>query len=163
MRRDVAIATVAMLIGLAMSAIATPAQAETIRYGTDLSTYSWQENSPPGCGIEYPQYSHTYCPTNGVNGAGGIGTWTQPETFAAAYGWWQPGTIIYVPMLKDYFILDDVCGTCTGRWMDLWIGKDDNYGDPTDYINLWVTNAEIIVNPPSNLPVDTVHLNQRKI
>lgn len=41
------------------------------------------------------------------------GLYSDPCTFAADPRFIAPGTIIYVPVLSKYYIMEDVCGGCT--------------------------------------------------
>ena len=60
--------------------------------------------------------------------AGGTGTFDDPETFATDVNEFAPGTIIYVPFLQKYFIMEDTCVECTQDFnngkmhVDLWVG-----------------------------------------
>jgi hypothetical protein len=107
----------------------------------------------------------------------GTGTYADPITFATAAkdsgspAEFAPGTIIYVPYVHKYFVMEDSCYECGQEWftssphyhVDLWMGP--SYGsenDPLmnceDSLTLGSTNngsGVIIVNPPTNLTVDT--------
>ena len=61
--------------------------------------------------------------------AGGIGTWANPVTFATDPHELKPGTRIYLPRLRKYFVMEDGCTSCTRAWrhgkkrqIDLWAG-----------------------------------------
>lgn len=62
-----------------------------------LTFYGARDNCPPGGTIAYPT------PTRSE--AGGLGTYEDPITYAGDKKATAPGTILYVPMLKKYFIM----------------------------------------------------------
>lgn len=133
-----------------------------------MTLYGWADNSPPGPGIAHPCLHST---------AGGVGTFSNPVTFATdvnELGWCQ---VIYVPYMKRYFIHEDECSECDSDWaryhlyrFDMWAGGDaksriapekkalracestwtraDSINDPA--------NPTVVVDPPSDLPVTTV-------
>lgn len=152
---------VAALIGMALFVIPVHADAAVWKTTTWVSTYSWEENSPPGPGIEY---ANNYGYPTVHNVAGGTGTYANPITFAAQSNQWWPGTRIYIPALQVYAMKEDLCSTCftNTQQMDIWIGHDANYGDSHDMVNLW-TQWRVIVNPPKGLRVNTTPLNKRRI
>jgi hypothetical protein len=109
----------------------------------------------------------------------GAGTYTDPSTFATAArdsgspAEFSPGTRIYIPSVRKYFIMEDQCYECGQEWfskqshhVDLWMGP--SYGSDSGPLNdcedqLTIGSAYhgdgvVIVNPPSNLPVDTTRL-----
>ncbi len=117
--------------------------------------------------------------------AAGKGTFADPNTFATAAkdsgspAELAPGTRIYVPSVRKYFVMEDQCFECGQEWftpkrgkphtyhhVDLWMGP--SYGSANgplmaceDELTLGDTyhgTGTIIVNPPSNLPVDTTPL-----
>jgi 3D (Asp-Asp-Asp) domain-containing protein len=121
-------------------------------FGTNVIAYSltWQGHS-----------RHTNAQGNPV--AGGVGTFDDPITVAAASGnsTLPPGTCLYVPGLKKYLLVEDICGNCTTNWIDLWMESnggnnaaavtqcEDNWtGDDTVLKDVWL-------NPSSSLQVDT--------
>ncbi|WP_285747068.1 RICIN domain-containing protein [Lentzea sp. NBRC 105346] len=129
--------------------------------------YGWYDNTPPGGDIAYPQIHKS---------AGGKGTWADPITFATSRKEAKPGTRIWVPRVKKYFIMEDGCSACEQDWdghgpnggpklwhFDLWIGgKGGNAMNAIDCEDA-LTNyhddgkpvmEETIINPPSNLTVD---------
>ena len=95
--------------------------------------------------------------------AGGTGTFADPITAAASQGntILPPGTLVYIPGLKKYFLVEDICGGCSTEWLDLWMESnagsnasavmqcENNWtGDPSQLKQIWV-------NPPPGLEVDT--------
>lgn len=121
--------------------------AKTIPTGTNASFtldsmtfYGYFDNSPPGTDIAHP-VKHS--------GAGGVGTFADPITFAVApevQNRVPPGTIMYIPSLQKYFIMEDDCTSsgpggepvqgdgCDGELesgvneFDLWIDGDPHKG-----------------------------------
>jgi hypothetical protein len=126
--------------------------------------------------IAYPQNGGF--PTKHDFATEGKGTYSDPVTYAGAGddngngGPVKPGTIIYVPYVHKYFVMEDQCFECGQDWkhhnwhVDLWMGSNTVNGkqkiiDCED--NLTIDNGapgtgEIIVNPAKNLPVNTTKL-----
>ncbi|MFI6326087.1 carbohydrate-binding protein [Nonomuraea sp. NPDC050556] len=151
---------------LAATLIAAPAYAATTQQ-TFLTFYGWWDNTPPGGDISYPRIHDE---------AGGKGTYADPITFATSSAEAAPGTKIYVPRVKKYFIMEDSCQECGEDWsgegpnggpglwhFDLWLGGEG--GDPMDAIdcedalthynsNGTPTLEPVIVNPGSSEVVD---------
>eukprot|EP01120_Amphizonella_sp_Union-15-10_P000338 TRINITY_DN10349_c0_g1_i2.p1 TRINITY_DN10349_c0_g1~~TRINITY_DN10349_c0_g1_i2.p1 ORF type:complete len:227 (+),score=23.04 TRINITY_DN10349_c0_g1_i2:52-732(+) len=125
---------------------------------SEVTFYGARDNCPPGASIAYPVI-HTE--------AGGIGTHADPITFAGAPKCFRPGTRIYNPRLKKYFIMEDECEECEQDWenrkyhVDCWIGPPTLTAG-TELIAcenaLTVDSETIIVDPNSTLPVDTTPL-----
>ncbi len=129
--------------------------------------YGWYDNTPPGGNIAYPQIHKT---------AGGKGTWADPITFATSAKEAKPGTRIYFPRVKKYFIMEDSCSSCEQDWdgngpnggprlwhFDAWVGGKGgnamNVIDCEDALTNYHPDGkpvmeETIINPPSNLTVD---------
>lgn len=123
-----------------------------------VTFYGWPDNSPPGAAIAYPVI-HSQ--------AGGTGTYNDPVTFATDQNEFPPGTIVYVPFLSKYFIMEDDCAQCDSDWensqsyhIDLWTGGDGSNADQQIQCEDFLTHnsADVIVNPPSDLSVDTTPL-----
>ena len=100
------------------------------------TSYSYWDNTPVGsAAIAYPVLHQT---------AGGTGTYTDPITLAVGHSIvnnqdildYPPGTKFYIPNVRRYFIVEDVCGDgsqpqngpChtgypagTTTWVDMWI------------------------------------------
>jgi len=81
-----------------------------------------------------------------------------------------PGTILYLPFLKKYFIMEDQCAECvtdwkTGLWrVDMWMGPSVSQADvaPLNACENALTRGDqgagtgtIIINPAHDLEVDT--------
>jgi hypothetical protein len=107
-----------------------------------MTFYGYFDNSPPGTAIAHPVIH---------GGAGGVGTFDDPITFAVApevQNKVPPGTIMYVPSLQKYFIMEDDCTSsgpggvpvqgqgCDGELasgvneFDLWIDGDPHKNAP---------------------------------
>lgn len=123
-----------------------------------VTLYGWDDNSPPGCDTAY-----SGC-------AGGLGTYSDPITFATDQSELPVGTIVYYTPLARYFIMGDDCAECDEDWtgqgpdggpnyrhIDLWAGGAS--GDDASALiaceDNWTSNGQVpvIVNPPSNEPV----------
>ncbi len=161
-------ALVALVVALGVFGAPTAANAQgPTNVKAFMTLYGWADNSPPGPGIAHPCLHGT---------AGGMGTFSNPVTFAtdvSELGWCQ---VIYVPYMKRYFIHEDECSECDSDWaqfhlyrFDMWAGGDarsriapekkalracestwtraDSIDDPA--------NPTVIVDPPSDLPVTT--------
>jgi len=84
---------------------ATPIPTGTNAHFTldSMTFYGFFDNSPPGTAIAHPQIH---------SGAGGVGTFQDPISFAVAprvQNKVPPGTIIYIPSLQKYFVMEDDC------------------------------------------------------
>jgi hypothetical protein len=120
-----------------------------------VTLFGYADNDPPGTAIAHPVIHR---------GAAGKGTYDDPITFAANPQQFAPGTKIYVPYLKKYFLMEDDCATSikTASYptplIDLWAGGTSR----SDYAQLMATEsahtrelAQIIVDPAPAHPVDT--------
>ena len=147
--KSIAVMSVCALVALAFataeveSATKKAKKAKTIPTGTNatfvldsMTFYGYFDNSPPGTAIAHPVLH---------SGAGGVGTFDDPITFAVApevQNKVPAGTIMYIPSLKKYFIMEDDCTSsgpggvpvqgqgCDGELkagineFDLWIDGD---------------------------------------
>jgi hypothetical protein len=98
--------------------------------------------------------------------AGGTGTYADPLTFASPEGTgeYAVGQIIYVPLVQKYFIREDVCalswtapnGCGAVSHVDLYVGNPSTSQSVIRCEESLTPsgNAQIILNPPSNLIVD---------
>jgi hypothetical protein len=87
-----------------------------------------------------------------------LGTYDRPGTLATDEGFLAPGTRVYVPALQRYYVMEDTCIECSEDWsqnklhIDLYVS-----GTGTELAScenrLTMDRAEIVINPPSNLPV----------
>jgi len=153
---------------------APAATAQTATTETDwyITQYGWADNTPAG-----PDIAYTGCTTPGgqavtsddyaVPGgpAGGDGSYNDPIVMA----WYTDQTsfcqIGYVPALQKYYIHADICDPCSNpkdtHW-DLWIGGSSVNTTGKDRKALidcedtWTfTSTTVILDPPSDEPVDT--------
>jgi hypothetical protein len=172
------VALIGGLLGLALATLglfasAPAAQASTTRHFL-VTLYGWPDNSPPGNAIAYPK-NGGYHTIHSV--ASGVGTYSNPITYATDKSELEIGTKVYYPYLHRYFIMEDDCVECDQDWtgqgpdggphlyhIDLWIGGKG--GDSNAVINceddLTQNSEAVIVNPPSNEPVDTTPLFDSK-
>jgi hypothetical protein len=153
------------------SAATTPKASSALFY---VTLYGFVDNSPPSAIISNPVIHQK---------AGGVGTFSNPVTFATDIHEEKPGTIVYYSFLQKYFIMEDTCTECSADFrgppgngdnptpvraghlwrIDLWAGGDKRSlknPDKTALLNcednLTQNNGgQVIVNPPNNLPVDT--------
>jgi 3D (Asp-Asp-Asp) domain-containing protein len=131
------------------SASSSPAATPTARGTTSgtVSFYSAFDKSPRGSLlIAFPTILHGL--------AGGSGTYDDPITFAAAPDVFAPGTRIYVPDLRRYFVLEDVCLSCGGTHIAVWTGSalDDGIRACAAWLGTDETRS-YLVDPPAGLPV----------
>ncbi len=132
-----------------------------------MTLYGYVDNSPSGTAIAHPCLH---------SGAGGVGTYDDPVTFATDVSELPWCATIYVPYMQRYFIHEDECSECDADWVqshryrfDMWAGGDaaslhqperralldcedtwtraDSIADPD--------NPTILVDPPPGLPVTT--------
>jgi hypothetical protein len=123
----------------------------------EVTFYGWADNSPPGADIAYP----------GLHAmAGGTGTYADPITFATDMTEFAPGTILYVPFIEKYVIMEDLCGQCQIDWrshlfhIDVWMNSDASH--TTQLIaceNSWTRMmTDVEIRPPPGRPVTTAPL-----
>ena len=144
----------ATTVGMAVN---PPAASANPTLSMFVTLYGWPDNDPPGGAIAYPDIHST---------AGGTGTYSNPITFATDADELAPGTIVYVPYLKKYFIMEDECAACEDDWsnglrhIDLWVGgKGGDVNSVYDCEDsLTRDSASVVVNPLSNKTVDTTPL-----
>jgi 3D (Asp-Asp-Asp) domain-containing protein len=93
-----------------------------------VTFYGWADNDPPGGAIAYPK-SDGY-PTLHET-AGGTGTYADPITFATDKAEFPVGTILYVPFIEKYVMMEDDCAECDSDWtsghkwhIDLWMNSN---------------------------------------
>ncbi|HEY4458626.1 MAG TPA: hypothetical protein VGN81_30215 [Pseudonocardiaceae bacterium] len=161
-----ALAAMAIVLGTAISQVGAATSATSAPTSTSKSfyvtLYGWPDNSPPGAAIAYPKSDGN--PTL-HNTAGGTGTYSNPITYATDKSELAVGTKVYYSYLKRYFIMEDDCVECDHDWnngkahIDLWIGgKGGSSSKVIDCEDALTRTGTVIVNPPSNEPVDTTPL-----
>ncbi len=130
-----------------------------------VTFYGWADNDPPGAAIAYGK-SDGYPTVH--NTASGTGTFADPITFATDKAEFAPGTILYVPFIQKYVVMEDDCAECDTDWtgshklhIDLWMnsGASENQNALLACEDSWtrdMTNVE--ASPPSNRTVATAPL-----
>lgn len=115
--------------------------------------YTYWDNTPPGSAQIARPVVH--------DRAGGTGTWKDPITVAVRSGRFEFGTRFYLPELKKYFVVEDLCGACNdGRnggayTLDLWVDGSHLTSGGADQCASRVTRLQpAIEDPDSDLPVD---------
>jgi len=130
-----------------------------------VTSYGFDDNSPPSDQIAYPK-DDGY-PTVHNFAYEGSGAYNDPITMASYKAEIPIGTFIYVPFLRKYFVMEDLCGECEKNWqngqyhVDLWQGPDEESNEQAleDCENKITRSATpVIINPAQNLPVETTHL-----
>src|SRR5690348_16005175 len=131
-----------------------------------VTSYGWNDNSPPSANIAYPKSDGN--PTLHNKAVEGKGTYSDPITFATDKSELAVGSRVYVPFLEKYFIMEDDCVECDGDWsnshkyhIDLWMGPDASSN--TTALNncedsITRNSTSVITNPATNLTVDTTPL-----
>lgn len=120
-----------------------------------VTYYGWPDNDPSGTAIAYPagKYptKHTF--------ASGVGTYDDPVTFASD-GTFSVGQIVYVPYIKKYAMKEDLCATCSGNHIDIWMESDASYESQLIQCQRhWTrSSTQIEINPPSNRTVEYTYL-----
>lgn len=123
---------------------------------TFITYYAAYDNDPAGSTeIAYGNERHP--------AAGGTGTYDDPITLATDPTEIPPGTVIYYPAVRKYFVMEDDCAECISDWkkskrphIDLWMSADvdkrvlacENALTPAGLVT-------IEVNPARDRPVDT--------
>jgi 3D (Asp-Asp-Asp) domain-containing protein len=101
-----------------------------------------------------------------------LGTYRRPSTFATDYRVFKAGTLIYIPKIHKYYLMEDTCVDCTHdilkgkKHVDLYMGGNLKLGGKPliDCENKHTTDEKftdaIIVNPDDKWPVDPKPLFQ---
>ena len=144
----------------------SPRNGET-SFNIYLTGYSYWDNTPPGSAEISKPVIHRK--------AGGKGTYSDPITIAVGHTIignrqtldYKAGTRFYIPNLRKYVIVEDVCGDghrpqdgpChTGRnglpWLDIYVdGSRSRSGDATQCARRITSVQKIIINPARDYPV----------
>lgn len=114
--------------------------------------YTYWDNTPPGSAQIARPVIH--------DRAGGTGTWKDPITVAVQAGRFDFGTRFYLPELKKYFIVEDLCGACRdGRnggayTLDIWVDGSHLSGGGAASCASRITRLQpAIEGPKPDLPV----------
>ncbi len=132
--------------------------------GESLSVYAtfygWADNSPPGGAIAYPKSDGN--PTV-HDAAGGSGAYADPITFATDKSELPIGTLLYVPFIEKYVVMEDDCVECDSDWtsahkwhIDLWMNSNgtETTSALTSCEDRWTrTSTQVEVDPPAGRPV----------
>ncbi len=126
-----------------------------------VTFYGWPDNDPAGNGIAYPGLH---------KGASGTGTYADPITFATDPKEWKPGTILYLPYLKRYVIMEDSCAECITDWktgkyhIDIWLESNGSFDSQVLACENTLTREKtsVEVDPPPDRPVDATPLFDTK-
>jgi hypothetical protein len=134
-----------------------PNPTPTPRTVTAFTTgYTWWDNSPArSAAIARPVLHRT---------AGGVGTYADPITMAVGYtraGLDIPaGTRFYLPNLRKYFIVEDICGACHNKppgtvyKLDLWLdGRYLSRSQARACAGSVTGRQPVVRNPPRGLSV----------
>ncbi len=155
MQRAIWISIAALVISAILLLIfARPVSASVARQDY-VTWYGWPDNDPSNSNtIAYPR-SDGFPTVH--NRAGGTGSWSNPITLAANPRFMRPGTRVYVPFMRRYFIMEDQCPECGRYHIDLWIG---GRGFRASFVlaqesRLTRDSARVIISPARNLPVNT--------
>jgi hypothetical protein len=138
-----------------------------------ITAYTWFDNTPPGSSAIALPVIHQY--------ASGIGTYTDPITIAVGHVIsggndtpdYPAGTIFYIPNVRAYFIVEDLCGDgntpqnipCHNlsqadpgatTWIDMWIDGQSGTNSSTTTCAENLTGLHLVIqNPASNYAVVT--------
>lgn len=118
-----------------------------------ITAYGWCDNDPPGDAIS----------SSGRYGKAvqGDGSYDNPSTCATDPSRIGFGTVIYLPHLKKYCVVEDTCAACqsdSGTHVDLWIGingSPDCGAESNCEDSVTREHAQIYINAPDGLEVDT--------
>jgi 3D (Asp-Asp-Asp) domain-containing protein len=87
-----------------------------------------------------------------------LGTYERPGTLATDINFVPPGTKVYVPALKRYYVMEDTCVECSEDWLhnrphvDLYVsGTGPELAACED--RLTMESTKIIIDPSPDLPV----------
>jgi hypothetical protein len=117
-----------------------------------VTAYTWFDNDPVGDQIADPVLHRR---------AGGSGSYADPVTLAVADGLYPPGTRMYLPHVRRYFMVEDTCASCGQRplWVDMWIdGRTGTKTDVQSCAEALTGTFPIEIGPPAGRPVDPVPL-----
>jgi len=178
MGRRALAAAVSCCVALAVNACTgspTHGGGESVRTDVFVTAYTWFDNTPPSSTVISHPVLH--------KAAGGTGTYADPVTIAVGHSRKTgqdvldipPGTRIYLPDVRRYFIVEDTCGdgptpeegpchTGAGKygdatvWIDMWIGGK---GESQSFVRKCARKATgvttAIFNPEDHYPVASGH------
>lgn len=125
-----------------------------------ITFFGWPDNTPSGRAIAYPKDRF---PAAKHNETGGVGTYSDPITFASDPDHIPVGTIYYAPYIKKYIVMEDLCVGCVESWstsvphIDIWMESNENFsGELWHCQRRWTRKEiEVIVSPPADMAVNT--------
>ncbi len=128
----------------------------------DVVFFGWADNAPPSNQIAYPK-SAGFPTKHDV--AEGAGTYADPITFGGDSKTFPPGTILYVPYIGKYVVLEDECTQCATQALTthrpeiaVWMASNAS-SPPASVSNCeasWTRTAvPVVTNPPSGSLVTT--------
>jgi hypothetical protein len=130
-------------------------------YTMYVTFYGWDDNSPPGGAIAFPR-SDGHPTVHDV--AGGTGSYADPLTLATDRLELAVGTIVYLPFLQKYAVMEDDCTECDTDWasgmkrhVDVWMNSNGMETANALYAceDRWTQDATSVeVDPPSDRTVD---------
>ena len=85
--------------------VAGSAKACSITSGVHMTFYGYPDNDPPGPATAYNCGGRNYV-------AGGVGTYSNPLTFASNKGEYSVCELVYSPYLRKYLRMEDDCAEC---------------------------------------------------
>ena len=141
-----------------------PPPSDEVRITAYITGYGWPDNTPAGNAIAYPVIH---------SGAGGVGSYSDPITLAVGHSIinnvdipdYPVGTKFYVPNLRKYFIVEDVCGdgatpqngpchsgypSGTTSWVDVWVGGQGVATSSVYACENAITGAHLIIKNPAS-------------
>jgi hypothetical protein len=97
--------------------------------------------------------------------AGGTGTYADPITFATDKDEFPVGTVLYVPVIDKYLVMEDDCAECDTDWsgsmkwhIDVWMNSDAaaNANAVLACEDQWTQTSTVVeVNPPPGRTITT--------
>ena len=117
------------------------------------STAHWTTTPRAAPEIAYPNGRHP--------AAGGTGTYADPITAASDPRELPPGTLLYVPLLQAYLVMEDDCADCIEQWehgrvahVDVWGGMSGPGLLACEQALTPDAPVTLEVNPPPGRPTD---------
>jgi hypothetical protein len=130
-------------------------------YTMYVTFYGWEDNSPPGGAIAFAR-SDGHPTVHDM--AGGTGSYADPLTLATDRLELAVGTIVYLPFLQKYAVMEDDCAECDTDWasgmkrhVDVWMNSNGTETAKALYAceDQWTRDASSVeVDPPSDRTVD---------
>ena len=130
-------------------------------YTMNVTFYGWDDNSPVGNAIAYPN-REGFPTVHSV--AGGTGSYSDPLTMATDSAELAVGTRVYLSYAQKYAVMEDDCAECDADWstsgvrhIDVWMNSD---GTESAIALLacesqWTNpSASVRADPPENLSVN---------